>query len=117
MDPVGTYNGHYKKKMVKMHITADYEHNIPLAKKVCGGTEDDYQHLEEMLNKTAVSAKKNILETWFDGVLDIYHMRNHSEGINSYMKNNVGLETHVNGKGMKNIDLHTTQCCITLLTE
>lgn len=37
-DPDGTYNGHYKKKMVKMHITSDYDHNIPLAKQVCGGT-------------------------------------------------------------------------------
>ena len=30
-DPDGTYNGHYKKKMVKMHITSDYDHNIPLS--------------------------------------------------------------------------------------
>ncbi len=50
-----------------------------------------------------------------DAVLDLYHMRNISEGVNSYMKNNLGLETHVNGKGMKNIDLHVTQCCIVLL--
>lgn len=50
-----------------------------------------------------------------DAVLDVYHMRNISEGVNSYMKNNLGLETHVNGKGMKNIYLHVTQCCIVLL--
>ncbi len=24
-----------------------------------------------------------------------------SEGVNSYMKNNLGLETHINGKDMK----------------
>ncbi len=217
-DPDGTYNGHYKKEMVKAHITSDYDHNIPLAKKVCGGTEDDNQHLEGMLRKTAISAKENLAEAWFDGgyncikniaianvefgltchyhidqdwrrnvtyehnfggktyiytpeeeinylyrkywkephykkdaslecmmqylvekgiyepvamyfrnpyvqeyeecpdaVLDLYHMRNISEGVNSYMKNNLGLETHVNGKGMKNIDLHVTQCCIVLL--
>jgi len=217
-DPDGTYNGHYKKEMVKAHITSDYDHNIPLAKKVCGGTEDDNQHLESLLRETAVSAKENMDETWFDGgyncikniaianvefgltchyhidqdwrrnvtyehnfggktyiytpeqeinylyrkywkepdykkdaslecmmqylvekeicepvamyfrnpyvqeyeecpdaVLDVYHMRNISEGVNSYMKNNLGLETHVNGKGMKNIDLHVTQCCIVLL--
>ena len=217
-DPVGTYNGHYKKKMVKMHITSDYDHTIPLAKKVCGGTDDDNQYFEGMLRKTAVSAKKNMRETWFDGgynenknlalahvefnlmchyhidrnwrrnvwyehriggknytfmpeqevnylyrkywkepdynkdaslgcmmqylikkgiyepvamyfrnaymneyeecpdgVLDVYHMRNNNEGVNSYMKGNLGLETHVNGKGMKNIDLHGTQCCITIL--
>ena len=33
-DPDGKYNGHYKKEMVKAHITIDYDHNIPLAKKV-----------------------------------------------------------------------------------
>jgi hypothetical protein len=30
-------------------------------------------------------------------------------------KNHLGLETHINGKGMKNIDLHITQCCVALL--
>jgi hypothetical protein len=217
-DPDGTYNGHYKREMVKAHITSDYDHNMPLAKQVCGGTEDDDQYLESMLRKTAVSAKDNMDETWYDGgynsiknialahvefgmtchyhidqdwrrnvtyehnfggktyifnpeqeinylyrkfwkepdykkdasleymmhylvkkeiyepvamffrnpyvqkyeecpdaVLDEYHMRNISEGVNSYMKNNLGLETHMNGKGLKNIDLHVTQCCIVLL--
>lgn len=217
-DPAGTYNGHYKKKMVKMHITEDYDHNIPLAKKVCGGTEDDDIYLEGMLRKTAVSAHENMNETWYDGgynsnrnialthvefnlignyhidinwrrnvtyehrfngktytytpeqeinylyrkywnepdyekdaslddmmqylvkkeiyepvamyfrnpyvqkyeecpdaVLDVYHLRNHNEGINSYMKDNLGLQTHINGKGMKNIDIHVTQCCIAIL--
>ncbi|MDW7727371.1 MAG: hypothetical protein SCH70_09760 [Candidatus Methanoperedens sp.] len=33
-----------------------------------------------------------------DGVLDVYHRRNCSEGINSYMKDYLGLETHINGK-------------------
>ncbi|PWB50712.1 MAG: hypothetical protein C3F06_11630 [Candidatus Methanoperedenaceae archaeon] len=51
-----------------------------------------------------------------DGVLDVYHQRNHSEGINSYMKENLGLETQINGKRMKNIDLHVTECCIVMLT-
>ena len=66
-DPDGKYNGHYKKEMVKAQITMDYEHNIPLAKKVCGGTENDDKYLENMLRKTAVSAKMNMEETWFDG--------------------------------------------------
>ncbi|MGZ3854348.1 MAG: hypothetical protein ACXVBX_16250 [Flavisolibacter sp.] len=217
-DPDGTYNGHYKKEMVKAHITSDYDNNVPLAKQVCGGTDGDDQYLEGMLRKTAVSAKENMDGSWFDGgynsnknialahvefgltchyhidkdwrrnvtyehnlggktyiytpeqeinylyrkywmepdykkdasieymmmylvrreiyepvamyfrnpyvakyeecpdaVLDIYHLRNISEGINSYMKANLGLETHVNGKGIKNIDLHVTQCCIALL--
>lgn len=217
-DPDGTYNGHYKKEMVKAHITSDYNNNVPLAKQVCGGTDGDDQYLEGMLRKTAVSAKENMDDSWFDGgynsnknialahvefgltchyhidkdwrrnvtyehnlggktyiytpeqeinylyrkywmepdykkdasleymmmylvkreiyepvamyfrnpyvakyeecpdaVLDIYHLRNISEGINSYMKANLGLETHVNGKGIKNIDLHVTQCCIALL--
>jgi hypothetical protein len=217
-DPDGTYNGHYKKEMVKAHITSDYDNNVPLAKQVCGGTDGDDQYLEGMLRKTAVSAKENMDDSWFDGgynsnknialahvefgltchyhidkdwrrnvtyehnlggktyiytpeqeinylyrkywmepdykkdasleymmmylvkreiyepvamyfrnpcvakyeecpdaVLDIYHLRNISEGINSYMKANLGLETHVNGKGIKNIDLHVTQCCIALL--
>ncbi len=50
-----------------------------------------------------------------EGVFEVYHIRNCSEGVNSYMKTNLGLETHVNGKGMKNIDLHVTQCCLALL--
>jgi len=50
-----------------------------------------------------------------DGVLDVYHRRNGNEGINSYLKDNLGLETHINGKRMKNIDIHVTQCCIALL--
>ncbi len=33
-DPDGTYNGHYKREMVKAHITSDYDHNLPLAKQV-----------------------------------------------------------------------------------
>jgi hypothetical protein len=66
-DPVGTYNGHYKKIMVKTHITSDYEHNIPLAKKVCGGTDDDDKYLEGMLRQTSISAKKNMEDTWYDG--------------------------------------------------
>lgn len=217
-DPAGTYNGHYKKIMVKMHITSDYEHNIPLAKKVCGGTDDDDKYLEGLLRQTSISAKKNMKDTWYDGgynshknialshvefcldphyhldinwrqnvkyehkfdgknyeytpeqeinylyrkrwqepyykkdasldymmqclvkegvyepvsmhfrnariqefeecpdgVLDVYHLRNCSEGINSYMKDYLGLETHINGKGLKNIDLHVTECCIAIL--
>ena len=217
-DPVGTYNGHYKKVMIKTHITSDYENNIPLAKKVCGGTDDDDRYLEEMLQQTYISAKKNMEDTWYDGgynsnknialshvkfgltphyhidinwrqnvkyehkfngkvynytpeqeinylyrkrwqepyykkdasleymmqclvkeevyepvamyfrnariqefeecpdgVLDVYHRRNCSEGINSYMKDYLGLETHINGKGFKNIDLHVTECCIAIL--
>jgi len=217
-DPDGKYNGHYKKEMVKAHITMDYDHNVPLAKKVCGGTEDDDKYLEEMLRKTAASARNNMEETWFDGgynsfkniaishiefgltshyhidkdwrenvsyehrfngkiytytpeeeinylyrkhwkdpkykkdasleykmqylvkmgiyepvamyfrntymrqyeecpdgVLDVYHMRNCNEGINSYLKDHLEAETHVNGKGLKNLDLHVTKCCITLL--
>ncbi|MBE0524391.1 MAG: hypothetical protein IBX40_08700 [Methanosarcinales archaeon] len=31
------------------------------------------------------------------------------------MKDHLGLETHINGKGMKNIDIHITQCCVALL--
>ena len=50
-----------------------------------------------------------------EGVLDVYHRRNNSEGVNSYLKGQLGLETHINGKGMKNIDLHVTECCIALL--
>jgi len=36
-----------------------------------------------------------------DKVIDVYHRRNASEGINSYMKEHFGLETHINGKGIK----------------
>ncbi len=217
-DADGKYNGHYKKKMVKAHITMDYDHSLPLAKIVCGGTDDDDRYLENMLELTAKSAGMNMLETWFDGgynsnknialayvkfgviphyhidanwrenvvyehkfhgktyiytpeqqinylyakrwkkpyykkdasleykmqclveeeiyepvamyfrndymweyeecpdgVLDVYHRRNGNEGINSYLKDHLGLETHINGKGMKNIDIHVTQCCIALL--
>jgi hypothetical protein len=217
-DPDGKYNGHYKKEMVKAHITMDYDHNIPLAKKICGGTENDDVHLENMLRMAAVSAKMNMEETWFDGgynsnkniafthvemgltshyhidkdwienakyehrfngktyfysleqeinylyrknwqdpkykkdasleykmqflvkkgfhdpvamyfrnnymnkydecpdnVLDLYHRRNSNEGINSYLKDHLEVEIHLNGKGMKNIDLHVTECCIVML--
>ena len=217
-DPDGKYNGHYKKEMVKAQITMDYEHNIPLAKMVCGGTESDDKYLEDMLRKTAVSARMNMEETWFDGgytsnrniafahvemdlmshyhinkdwnenvkyehrfngktsfyspeqeinylyrknwqdqkykkdasleykmqflvkkglhdpvamyfrndymnkydecpdnVLDLYHRRNSNEGINSYLKDHLEVEVHLNGKGMKNIDLHVTECCIVML--
>lgn len=217
-DPAGTYNGHYKKTMVKTHITTDYDNNIPLAKKVCGGTDDDNKYLEVMLRQTSISAKKNMEDTWYDGgynsnknialshiefglkphyhidadwrqnvkyehkfdgkvynytpeqeinylyrkrwqepyykkdasleymmqclvkeevyepvamhfrnariqefeecpdgVLDVYHRRNCSEGINSYLKDYLGLETHINGKGLKNIDLHVTERCIAIL--
>jgi hypothetical protein len=34
---------------------------------------------------------------------------------NSYLKNHLDVEAHVNVKGMKNIDLHVTMCCIVLL--
>ena len=217
-DPDGKYNGHYKKKMVKSHITMDYDYPLPLAKKVCGGTDDDDKHLESMFQMVTNAAGMNMNETWYDGgynsnkniaishvkfglrphyhidtnwrenvtyehkfhgksyiytpeqqinylynkrwknpyykkdaslkykmqclieeaiyepvamyfrndymreyeecpdgVIDVYHRRNGSEGINSYMKEHLGLETHINGKGMKNIDLHVTQCCIALL--
>jgi hypothetical protein len=217
-DPDGKYNGHYKKKMVKAQITMDYEHNIPLAKKICGGTENDDGYLENMLRMAAKSAKMNMEETWFDGgynsnrniafahvemglishyhidkdwkenvkyehrlggkkyfyspeqeinylyrkywqdpnykkeasldymmqflvkigiydpvamyfrndymkkydecsdnVLDLYHRRNCNEGINSYLKDHLEVEVHLNGKGLKNIDLHVTECCIVML--
>jgi len=38
--------------------------------------------------------------------LDLYHRRNSNEGINSYLKDHLEVEIHLNGKGMKNIDLH-----------
>jgi hypothetical protein len=52
----------FKKIMVKTHITSDYDNNIPLAKKVCGGTDDDDRYLEGMLRQTSISAKKNMEE-------------------------------------------------------
>ncbi len=50
-----------------------------------------------------------------DNVLDLYHRRNSNEGINSYLKDHLEFEVHLNGKGMKNIDLHVTECCIVML--
>jgi len=41
-----------------------------------------------------------------DGVLDVYHMRNCNEGINSYLKDHLEVETHVNGKGLKQSQWH-----------
>ncbi len=38
-----------------------------LLKKIYGGTDSDDKHLEEMLRKTSVLAKKNLRETRFDG--------------------------------------------------
>ena len=37
-----------------------------------------------------------------DNVVDLYHRRNCNE-------------VHLNGKGMKNIDPHVTECCIVML--
>jgi hypothetical protein len=39
-----------------------------------------------------------------DNVLDLYDRRNSNEGINSYLKDHLEIEVHLNGKGMKNID-------------
>jgi hypothetical protein len=47
-----------------------------------------------------------------DNVLDLYHRRNCNEGINSHLKDHLEVEVHLNGKGLKNIDLHVTECCI-----
>ncbi|HYN44994.1 MAG TPA: hypothetical protein VER35_03260 [Candidatus Limnocylindrales bacterium] len=47
--------------------------------------------------------------------LIFYHRRNSNEGINSYLKDYLEIEVHLNGKGMKNIDLHVTECCIVML--
>lgn len=52
-----------------------------------------------------------------DNILDLYHRRNCNEGINSYLKDHLEVEVHVNGKGIKNIDLHVTECCIATLAE
>ncbi len=50
-----------------------------------------------------------------DNVIDLYHRRNSNEGINSYLKEHLEVEVHSNGKGIKNIDLHVTECCIVML--
>ncbi len=48
-------------------------------------------------------------EIWFDGGYNsnkniaLYHLRNISEDINSYMKNNLGLQTRMNVKGIKSL--------------
>ena len=63
-DPDGKYNGHYKKKMVKSHITMDYDYPLPLAKKVCVGTDDDDKHLESMFQMVTNAAGMNMRETW-----------------------------------------------------
>ncbi|MCJ7616012.1 MAG: hypothetical protein MUO43_05695 [Desulfobacterales bacterium] len=73
---------------------------------------------EEIYEPVAMYFRNDYMQEYEEcpeGVLDVYHRRNGSEGINSYIKGHLGLETPINGKGMKNINIHITQCCIALL--
>jgi hypothetical protein len=67
-DSAGTWNGHYKKKMVKVVITEDLDTWLLLACKVIGGTDGDGEHLMEMLGKAKERVGDGVMkETWFDG--------------------------------------------------
>ena len=73
---------------------------------------------EEIYEPVAMYFRNDYMQEYEEcpeGVLDVYHRRNGSEGINSYIKEHLGLETHISGKGMRNIDIHITECCIALL--
>ena len=47
------------------------------------------------------------VEECHDGVIDVHHRRNGSEGINSYIKEHLGLETHIKGKGTRKFSLRS----------
>ena len=50
-DNAGVYNGHYRKRLVKVAITEDLDTWFPLAWKVIGGNETEDEHLIKMLTK------------------------------------------------------------------
>jgi len=67
-DATGKWNGHYKRKMVKLALTQDVGTWLPLAWKVIGGTQNEGEHLVEMLTKTMERVGPGVMdETFFDG--------------------------------------------------
>jgi CheY-like chemotaxis protein len=69
-----------------------------------------YKHKMETLLKESKEFYESVLEGIVNGI-----WVTDKNDVNSYMKENLGLKTHINGKRMKNIDLHVTECCIVLL--
>ncbi len=97
-DPAGTYNGHYKKIMVKTHITSDYDnanwrHNVNYEHKFEGKV---YNYTPDQEINYLYRKRWQEPDYKKDASLE-------------YMKDYLGLETHINGKGLKNIDLHVTE--------
>lgn len=67
-DADGVYNGHYRKRMVKVVITEDLDTWLPLAWKVIGGNEGEGEHLVEMLSEARRRVGAGVMKaTWFDG--------------------------------------------------
>lgn len=67
-DPTGTWNGHYKRRMVKLVLTQDVGTWLPLAWKVIGGTQSEGDILIEMLEKARGRLGQGAMdETFFDG--------------------------------------------------
>ncbi|MEK7218275.1 MAG: transposase [Patescibacteria group bacterium] len=67
-DAAGVWNGHYKKRMVKVEITQDVGTWLILAWKVIGGTDGEGEHLIEMLGKAKERVGQGVMkETFFDG--------------------------------------------------
>jgi len=63
-----TWNGHYQKKMAKLDLTVDLEHQIPLVPKVIGGVDGDGEDFEEMIDDTINRVgNENIDSIWYDG--------------------------------------------------
>jgi hypothetical protein len=67
-DAAGVYNGHYRKRMVKVVVTEDLDTWLPLAWKVIGGNEAEGVHLVEMLTEARQRVGAGVMRaTWFDG--------------------------------------------------
>jgi hypothetical protein len=79
----------------------------------CGGNQGCGTELSGIHDPVAMYFRNDYMQKYEecpDNVIDLYHRRNCNEGINSYLKDHLELEIHLNGKGMKNIDLHVTDC-------
>ncbi len=67
-DPTGTWNGHYKRRMVKLVLTQDVGTWLPVSWKVIGGTQGEGEHLVEMLMKARERVGQGEMdEAFFDG--------------------------------------------------
>ena len=67
-DPSGEWNGHYKRKMVKVVLTEDVDTWLPLSCRVIGGNDPEGEELVPMLEEARERVRPCTMEdTLFDG--------------------------------------------------